>query len=306
MRRRFLILLLSISISPFIFCGGANESGANESAAHQLMVYVSIPPQAYLVERIGGGNVSVQVLVKPGKDPHTFDPSPKEMVSLAQSAIYFTIGFPFEEQLLAKIEKSNPQLAIITSDRGVKRRKPDVPGDHHSGQGAEEEHADEEHSDPHVWLSVRNSMIIAANIHRALAEADPGNADEYKMNLDLLLKDLSTLDNKISRLLQPLKGRDFFVFHPSFGYFADDYALNQVAVEIEGKSPTPRQIEYLIEQAQEAEVKIIFVQPQFDSRSASVIADSIQGTVISLDPLASDLIENFEDMAVKIEKALTH
>jgi len=286
---------LSIIISSFIYSGGANESGT-----HQLMVYVSIPPQAYLVERIGGGNVSVEVLVKPGKDPHTFDPSPKEMVALAQSAIYFTIGFPFEEQLLAKIQKSNPQLSIITSDRGVERRNPDVPGDHHSAQGE-----DEEHSDPHVWLSVRNSMIIAVNIHNDLAEADPGNADEYKMNLKLLLQDLGVLDNKISRLLQPLQGRDFFVFHPSFGYFADDYALNQVAVEIEGKSPTPRQIEYLIEQAQAAGVKIIFVQPQFDRRSASVIADSIQGTVISLDPLAYDLIENFEDMAVKLEKALT-
>jgi len=295
MRRCFLILLLSIIISSFIYSGGANESGT-----HQLMVYVSIPPQAYLVERIGGGNVSVEVLVKPGKDPHTFDPSPKEMVALAQSAIYFTIGFPFEEQLLAKIQKSNPQLSIITSDRGVERRNPDVPGDHHSAQGE-----DEEHSDPHVWLSVRNSMIIAVNIHNDLAEADPGNADEYKMNLKLLLQDLGVLDNKISRLLQPLQGRDFFVFHPSFGYFADDYALNQVAVEIEGKSPTPRQIEYLIEQAQAAGVKIIFVQPQFDRRSASVIADSIQGTVISLDPLAYDLIENFEDMAVKLEKALT-
>ncbi|MBA7538439.1 High-affinity zinc uptake system protein ZnuA [subsurface metagenome] len=148
-------------------------------------------------------------------------------------------------------------------------------------------------------------MIIAANIHNALAEADPGNADEYKMNLGLLLRDLSALDNKINRLLQPLQGRDFFVFHPSFGYFAHDYGLNQVAVEIEGKSPTPRQIEYLIEQAQAAGVKIIFVQPQFDPRSSSVIADSIQGTVISLNPLAYDLIENFEDMAVKIEKALT-
>lgn len=300
MRRCFLILLLSIIISPFIYSGGTNESSTNESATHQLMVYVSIPPQAYLVERIGGGNVSVQVLVKAGKDPHTFDPSPKEMVALAQSAIYFAIGFPFEEQLLAKIQKGNPQLAIITSDRGVERRKPDVPGDHHSGKGA-----DEEHSDPHVWLSVRNSMIIAANIHNALAEADPGNADEYKMNLELLLQGLGALDNKISRLLQPLHGRDFFVFHPSFGYFADDYGLKQVAVEIEGKSPTPRQIEYLIEQAQAAGVKIIFVQPQFDSRSASVIADSIHGAVIFLDPLAYDLIENFEDMAVKIEKALT-
>jgi len=295
MRRGFLIPLLSIIISPFVF-----SSGTNESATHQLMVYASIPPQAYLVERIGGGNVSVEVLVKPGKDPHTFDPSPREMVALAQSAIYFTIGFPFEEQLLAKVEKSNPQLAMIISDRGVKRRKPDVPGDYHSGQGA-----DEKHSDPHVWLSVRNSMIIAVNIHNALAEADPGNADEYKMNLELLLQDLGALDRKISTLLQPLQGRDFFVFHPSFGYFADDYGLNQVAVEIEGKSPTPRQIEYLIEQAQAAGVKIIFVQLQFDSRSASVIADSIQGTVISLDPLAYDLIENFEDMAVKIEKALT-
>lgn len=305
MRGFFLILLLSIIISPSVFSGGTNESGTNESVAQQLMVYVSIPPQAYLVERIGGENVSVEVLVKPGKDPHTFDPSPKEMVALAQSAIYFTIGFPFEEQLLAKIEKSNPQLAIITSDRGVKRRKPDVPGDLHSGQGADEEHEDKGHADPHVWLSVKNSMIIAANIHNALGEADPGNADEYKMNLEWLLQDLGALDNKISSLLQPLKGRDFFVFHPSFGYFADDYELNQVAVEIEGKSPAPRQIEYLIEQAQAAGVKIIFVQPQFDPRSASVIADSIQGTVISLDPLAYDLIENFEDMAVKIEKALT-
>jgi zinc transport system substrate-binding protein len=276
-------------------------------------VVVSIPPQAGFVKRIGGAHVSVQVLVKPGQSPHAYEPTPRQMAGLAKARAYFTIGVPFEAPLLERIKGSLPSLRIIDSAAGIRRRM--MAGHHHdegdadheehpsAGLGAGE-HEGEAEPDPHVWLSPACMRIIARNTAAGLIEVDPAHAAEYEANLAALLADVDAVDAQVAEVLAPYRGQSFYVFHPAFGYLADAYGLRQVAVEEEGKSPGPRRLAELTHSAGDDGVRIIFVQPQFDRKSARVVAESIGGAVVPLDPLAEDVLGNLSSMAEEVARAL--
>jgi len=271
---------------------------ASAVSAAPLEVYVSIPPQAYITERIGIEHVNVKVLLQPGQDPHTFEITPQQIMALGKMKLFFEIGMPFERQLINKIRDSHRNLAIINTADGIKKRAICTHHHHHS------EINDINKLDPHIWLSPPLIKIITSNITNALQQADPAHSDEYSANLDSFIVEIDALHAQIGELLKPFKGRSFYVFHPAFGYFADTYGLKQVAVEMEGKSPTPKQLNRLIKQAQHENVKVIFVQPQFDAKSAQAIAEAIGGAVIPLNSLEKDVLGNLEDIAQKIEKAL--
>ena len=158
--------------------------------------------------------------------------------------------------------------------------------------------------DPHVWLSPVNLKIMAANMAQTLCDRDPQNCTAYTANLDKVNLELEVLDQMIADQLQPYAGEKFFVFHPSFGYFSKRYGLQQEAVEVEGKTPTPKQLSALINEAKADGVKVIFVQPQFDPRSGQAIAAAIGGEVVPLDALAEDVEENLKTIAARIRTAL--
>jgi zinc transport system substrate-binding protein len=304
---------------------------AADAPAAPLPVFVSILPQAWFVQRIGGPYVDVGVLVGAGQSPHAFDPTPRQVTRLAQARIFFRIGWPFEKELLRKAEAVNPNLIVIDTREGVplrwmtpaeadadagsekvsgtlSRRVPDTfsdtgrapPGDAENpaagGRAGQ--------PDPHSWLNPRLAKVQAATIEKALAAADPAHADAFRKNLAALLEDLDRLDARLREVLAPLKGKAFFVYHPAFGYFADAYGLVQVPVEIEGKEPGARQLAALVARAKADGVRILFVQPQFSARSAGAVAEAIGGAVIPMDPLAGDYAANLLDMAGKIRQAL--
>ncbi len=273
-------------------------------AAEPLSVFVSVPPQAYIAERIGGGHVEVEVLVRPGQEPHTFEPTPKQILALSRAKVFLQIGIPFESRLLEKIQASHPDLKVVDTTKGIERRQmaeDELSHDEHSADHAEHEKGE---PDPHVWMAPPLVEILAQNTARAFSEVDPSHAEEYDRNLQAFLKDVCTVHKKIKKNLEPFKGRSFYVFHPAFGYFGDAYGLRQEAVEIQGKSPSPRQLSDLIRKAKSENVKVIFVQPQFDKRGAEVVSNAIEGAVLPLDPLAKNLLKNFEEIAIKIERAL--
>jgi len=259
-----------------------------------VAVCVSIPPQAYLAERIGGSNVIVHVFVSQGQDPHTFQPTPKQLVTLGKARLYFKIGFPFETRILEKLTRTHRKLGVVDVSAGISRRVLSAHGDH--GHDVER--------DPHVWMSPRHLKIIARNMATAMSGSDPGRTRDYEANLQKLTADLDAADRRLRDVLGPYKGERFFVFHPSFGYFGDEYGLEQVAVEVEGKAPTPRQIMELTRRARAENVRIIFTQPQFDRRSAQTVAGAIGGAVVPLDPLAKDVLDNLERIGAEIRKSL--
>jgi len=290
----FVVGLLKKSI-PFILtvacilhsdeiCKANGESG-------KLHVFVSILPQAYFVERVGGTHVEVEVLVGPGQSPATFEPTPQQMTKLSQTSVYFSIGVPFEKRLVEKIQATLTNLRIIDTRQGIKLRT--MQDEHHGGS-----------SDPHIWLNPNLVKIQATTICDELCRLDPQNAAEYRKNLKAFKTDLHEVDTRIAQMLAPLRGRKFYVFHPSFGYFADAYGLTQVAVEMEGKEPGAKELASLINQAIEDSVKVIFVQPQFSARSTKAVAEAIGGVVVLIDPLAKDYLQNLEDIAEKIVRVL--
>ncbi len=251
-----------------------------------MTVFVSIEPQAYFVERIAGDRVAVEVLVPPGKSPAVYSPNPSQMARLSRAGIFFTIGVPFERSFMPKIRGTVQGLAIVDTTQGIALRQ-------FAGGG----------TDPHVWMNPVLVKRQAENICSALCRAIPESADVFRTNLGRFQADLDRLDQTIATALAPVTGENIFVFHPVFGYFADRYGLTQMAVEVEGKAPKGRELAGFINQARAAKARVIFVQPQFDTRTAGKIATAINGAVVPLDPLARDYLNNLVAMAQTIKKA---
>ncbi len=270
-------------------------------------IFVSIAPQKWLADNLGEGLTITHVLVGEGQDPHTFEPTPRQMAKLSKAKLYFTIDMEFEHQLVARLQNSLTNLKFINSANHVKKIAMGTDG-HISTQQPEtiEHNPSHETLDPHVWLSPRNLKIMAKEMSSAMIEADPANVAQYKNNLSSFTEKLDKLHEHISKELEPFAGKTFLVFHPSFGYFAHDYGLHQKAVEVAGKSPSPKQLSQLITQAKKDNIKIIFVQPQFDTKSGDAVARAIEGDVVPLDPLARDVAANLETMMIKIKSALSN
>jgi zinc transport system substrate-binding protein len=292
-------LLLLLAGGTTAFAGGQEQQ-----AGGRLAVFVSIPPQAYFVERIGGERVQVEVMVKPGQDPHTFEPTPQQLARLAQAKVFFRIGVEFENSLVPRMESTMKSLRIVDCREGIRLRQMGPNEQEVEHQEGEEQHHEEEGLDPHIWMSVRNAVRIAATMRDALASLDPAGKAVYEDGYRSLADDLKALDRRLADILAPVRGKALFVFHPSFGYFAEDYGLRQIAVETGGSEPSTRQLAGLIDMARRQGVKVIFVQPQFSRTSAETIAAEIGAAVVPIDPLARDYIENLESIARTVEEAL--
>lgn len=278
---------------------GAGTAGA----AQPVSVFVSISPQAYLVERIGGDRVAVEALVGPGREPHDYEPTPRQMARLTRARLFCRIGLPFETVILKKIATAFPELTVVDTRRNVPLRyfAPDAhDGADRGGHG----HGGAQTPDPHIWMSPRLMKIQAETIGAALVRVDPGGTDLYRRNLRTLTDDLDRLDRTLAARLAPWRGGRFYVFHPAFGYFGDAYGLTQVPVELEGKEPSARQLARLIRSAQRDGVRMIFVQPQFARKKAEAVARQIGGVCVPLDPLAADYLSNMERIASALEKGM--
>jgi zinc transport system substrate-binding protein len=293
MNRAFSIVIIWV----LILLGLSSEARATV----KIPVFVSILPQKYFVQKVGGNLVDVSVMVRPGIDAHTFEPKPQQMMALLEAKIYFTVGIEFEQVWLKRFQAANPGLLIIVTDSGIKKIPMSEFNVHHheSKQGHRNSNLD-----PHIWLSPPLVMIQAHNIRDGLISVDPDNAHIYKANCDRFVEEINDLDAELKRVFGDRKDLQFMVFHPSWGYFAHTYRLKQVAVESEGKAPKPAELQHLIQHAREHKIKVIFVQPQFSASSAAVIAKAIDGQIAFVDPLAENWAENLREVARKFDAAL--
>jgi zinc transport system substrate-binding protein len=312
--------------------------GGDVSAADKLPVFVSIVPQKYFVQQIGKDLVDAQVMVQPGANPATYEPKPKQMADLSKTKIYFAIGVPFENAWLSKIAATNPDMRVIHTDHGIEKLAMEAhhhhddheKGEHHGeekhGNEKGEHHGEEKHDhekgehhgkaehdkdhhehtglDPHIWLSPPLVKIQARTILAALQEADPAHRSVYEANFKAFAAQIDQLDADLKKTFAGKKGLQFMVFHPAWGYFAHAYGLKQVPIEIEGKDPKPAQLKELIQHARKNDIKIVFVQPQFSTKSAELIAREIGGQVAFADPLAEDWMANLRQVADKFQAAL--
>ena len=287
------IILCRIATILILLFAGLSINDASAVEKNHISIFVSIAPQAYFVERVGGNHVEVNILLPSEQNPATYAPSPRQMARLSLASLFFRAGMPFENVLLPKIESNMPNLRVIDTGRTIQRTS--VEKSHH-------DHTNE--LDPHTWMSPLLAIKHADVIRETLEQIDPSHGDEYKANYENFVRDLNLLHDEIKIALQPLAGKTFFVFHPAYGYFAETYGLRQKAVETGGKEPTARHLAGLIRQAREEKIRVIFVQPQFSTKSAESIAQAINGTAVSLDPLAQDYIINMKQMARAVQKGL--
>ena len=275
------------------------------SALDHMKVTVSIPPQKYFVQKIGGDLVDISVMVPPGSSPSTYEPKPKQMVRLTESRIYFAIGVFFEEVWLKKFVGVNPEMKIIATQDGIEK----IPMKRHLHNENKRNHnkrvAHAGSKNPHIWLSPPLVMLQARNILDALVRADPTNRGIYESNYTNFITELVDVDIRISNLFADTgRSTRFMVYHPAWGYFAKAYDLIQIPVEMEGKKPTPKRLQQLIRTAKKDGIKVVFVQPQFSKKSAETIAKAIGGRVIFADPLAFDWAKNILMVAGQFKDAL--
>jgi len=269
---------------------------------------VSILPQKTFVKAIGGDKVNVSLMVLPGNSPHTYEPKPSQMRDISKADIYFTVDVEFEHNWLPKFLNQNNDMKIIDSTDGIV--KMEMKEHHHHGdeEHGHDEHKgdahddhDEEEQDPHVWTSPTNVKVIAKNILIALITKDKKNTNYYINNYNNFIKNINSTDKKIKKILSGIEhGSKFMVFHPAWGYFARDYELTQFAIEAGGKSPKPKQIAFVIEEAKEENVKAIFTAPEFSEKIATQIAKEVGIKVIKVSPLDPKWSENLIGLAKAI------
>ncbi len=283
---------------------GHAESPPAAPPPPSLRVAVTILPQQYFVQRIGGARVQVEVLVLPGQNHATYEPTARQMARFAEAQAYFLVGAPVEKIVLPRLRRILPNLRIVDTREGLALQT--MTGEHDHAHGAEEDCdcAGPDGADPHIWLSPSLVVTQALTICRTLVALDPAGRDTYEANCHAFTNDLQALHARLTATLAPCRGRAFMVFHPSWGYFARTYGLRQIPIEAEGKSPSARQLARIVDRAREEQVRVIFVQPQFDQKYARAVADGIGGTVVSVDPLALDYIANLETAAQRFRAAI--
>ncbi len=264
---------------------------------NQLGIVVTIVPQVEMAERIGGDMVSVTLMVPIGQSPHDYAPTATQMAQVEDAEIYFKggSGVEFETANMEDILEVNPHLTVIDGSLGVELMEME---DHDH-----DTRADEVGLDPHIWLNPQNVIIMVGNLKDGLVSVDPDNATVYEQNAAEYIAELEALDSEIQDMLAPYENRSFMIQHPAWGYYSDRYGLNQLAVENLGDVPSPQELADLIDMAQEENIKIIFVSPQFDSSSAQVIADGIDGSVVQIDSLAENYTENLRNVSQEMKEA---
>lgn len=289
-QRSLIIILISIST---ILTACAGPGTPENTEPDGLTISVSILPEKYFVERIGGDRVRVNVMVGPGDSPHSYEPKASQMAALSNSDVYFQIGVEFEEAWMERIAGTNPDMKIVDLSQSIAY----LPAAAHNEDADHAGTDDPDEMDPHIWTSPANSAAISAKIAETLAAIDPQNADTYQVNLAALQADITNLQADITAALEKLDSRKFMVFHPAWGYFADEFDLEQIPIEAAGSEPSARELADLIQQARAKGITVIFAQPEFSTRSADYIASEIGGKVVLISPLAENWLENMRMVA---------
>ncbi|MBN1614785.1 MAG: zinc ABC transporter substrate-binding protein [Deltaproteobacteria bacterium] len=264
-----LVILLSALTVP---------AGLWAAPSGKVALAVSIAPQAYFVERIGGDRVDVEVMIPGGVSPETYEPTPQQLVRLSSAQIYMKVGvagLPAEKRFVDAVAGRGGGVAVVDMFAGAAQRR----------------------GDPHIWLSPSAVRLAAGNIERVLSAHDPGHEDEYRRNLGAFARDIDELDEDIRSVFAGLAGFSFMVYHPAWGYFADEYGLVQLAIEEEGKRAGLSHIRKMIDLAKKKGIRVILVQEGFDTKSAQSIARQIGGEVRTANPLERDWLVNTRNFA---------
>lgn len=264
------------------------------------VVTVSIPPFRYFIEAIADSDFVVNVMLPPGADHHSWEPLPRQITALAGSEAFFIDGYlGFENAWLGRFKEVNTTMKISNLSDGVSLI---LPITEHQGIGNEHEgHAHEEGIDPHYWLSPKEAPIIAANVNSVLKALNPSQSKRYDLNYSRLLDKIAYVDTVVRHNLKEISSPAFMIFHPALAYMARDYGLEQISFEDEGKMPSPARMKELVDFTREKRMKIIFVQAEYDIKSAGVIAAETGTKLVVINPMNTE----WDKCVIEISNALS-
>lgn len=289
---RSIALVLLVALASLIGGCSSMQGGDNRPK-----VVVSIAPLAYLTQAIADSTVSIEVLVPETTSPETYEPTISQLKTLSKAQAYIATGLiDFEVELKDKITELAPQAQYVDLSQGIDLIAGTCGHAHHGGHN---------HGiDPHIWLSPSLLKVLSANIAKSLCQKLPDNKDLYIENLHKLYIKIDSLNGFIDSTLSNKKSRKFAIVHPSLTYFAKDYNLEQIPIEVDGKEPTAGQLSALIARLKSDTITTIFYQRQVSGASVDVVAGHIGGKGVEFDPLSPDLIGNLRDITIKINETL--
>lgn len=287
---RIASIIITVIILGIIFITGCNnENKQVVKTTQKPIIAVSIVPQKTFAQAVCGDLAEVVVMVPPGSSPETYEPTPLEMQKLSNASIYFTIGVAIEKSSILNKASDVKNLKIIKLEDEVSKVYPDRT-------------FEEGERDPHIWLSPKRAKLMVQTMALQMGIIDTKNKEAYEKNAKAYIEKLDNLDSEVKTLLEGAKNKKFIVFHPAFGYFADDYNLKMFALEEEGKEATAAHLRQMIDLAKKEDIKAIFYQEEIDSKQSKAFAEQLGGKTLQLSPLSPDYIENIKIMAQTIKE----
>ncbi|EOD01500.1 metal ABC transporter solute-binding protein, Zn/Mn family [Caldisalinibacter kiritimatiensis] len=288
-------ILAGITLFIVISFIGCTVDTVDNSKEDKLTVAVAIVPEEEFVKAVAGDLVDIVTMIPPGNSPANYKPSPREIEKFSRASIYFSMGVPTEEaNIIPKAKVFNKNLKIVSLAEKVGVVYPHRYFDNNTTG----------RRDPHIWLSPKRVKVMIEVIRDELSELDPKNKSIYFKNASKYINKLDTIDEEIKATFKEVNNKSFIVYHPSFGYFAEDYGLEMVAIEKSGKKATAKEVQRVVELAKEKGIKVIFYQAEFDNEQAEIIANEIDGKVIEVAPLAPNYIENLKVITDTFKQAL--
>ena len=287
----YLILLCSAVLLWLTGCTGQPTS--------DKMITVTIEPQRYFAEKIAKDKFTIHTMVPAGQNPENYDPTPSQMIKVGQSIAYFKIGYiGFEKAWMENIASNNPQLKLFDLSEGM----PLIKGEEHVHEHDGERIVHKGETDPHIWNSIKGARIIAQNMLKAFIHLDKENETFYRRNYEEVMREIDGIESKVKAELDGLENRTFIIYHPALTYFANEYNLKQLCIEMDGKEPSPAQLKHLIDTARAHQAKVVFIQKEFDGKNAMLISQETDCQLITINPLDY----HWDMEMIQIAKALSN
>lgn len=293
-----LLLIISL-ILIFTSCSKTENNSLNNE---KPTVAVAIVPEVTIVQKIAEDTVNVFPTIPKGASPSNYMPKPSEMINLENAKYYFSIGVNAEtSNILPKIKSMKNPPKVIYLNKLINEKYPDRNFKNNSFITLEDSNSDEEHEhggrDPHIWMSPKRFIMMVEIIKDNLIELMPENKDMYIKNADNYINEIKEADNYVKNNLKNIENKSFIIYHPSLGYFADEYGLNMISIEENGKETTPKGLKKIIDFAKKNNIKVVFHQVEIDSNQAKLIATEINGKTLSINPLSENYVENLKELS---------
>ena len=285
----FTCIMLLIGLLLLAGCSNNTKNGEqSKESVGKMTVAVTIVPEQTFVKAVCGDLVDVVTMVPPGSSPENYEPTPQQIQKFSKADVYFAIGVPVEQTYI--LPNAGDMNVVALQDK-VAQIYPDRTFE--SGD-----------RDPHIWLSPKRAEVMVDEIADEMGKLDEQNKDVYRQNANDYIAQLQQLDQDMKTSLKDVKNRKFIVYHPAFGYIAEDYGLEMVALEEEGKEATIQHLKDMVDLAKKEHIKVIFYQEEIDSSQSESFAEEIGGKTVMLEPLAADYINNLKKMSKTMSEVM--